>query len=356
MTQRVTWLLTGMLLAGVSSIGCQTPQPIPHHPVNIPSLRQRAETCLKLAVQYKANPAIRVAGIEAMQSAGMADGLPWIRAGLLDDHPAVRFAACVALGRMKDDTARVALRQRVEDEDPNVRAAAIFALHMLGDRQYSSQLSYYLLEHENPLVRRNAAFLLGFTEDEGAVPLLARAMKDRDIGVQNNALEAMSRLGNAEARQQLVLMVNAGVGADEVFAISALADTHERKYADLYVFKLADLETPHLETCLAAARALGFIDRDEGYQLAVHALRYTTNNVPDDTDSVEGKILRTRQLAASALGAIGQPGALPALEDMLEYEKDARYQVVAAQAILDILQKNESALALSFPPVDENSR
>ncbi|MGH8596842.1 MAG: HEAT repeat domain-containing protein, partial [Gammaproteobacteria bacterium] len=62
--------------------------------------------------------------------------------------------------------------------------------------------------------------------------------------------------------------------------------------------------------------------------------------------------LRSRQLAAAALGAIGRPDALPALAKLLKESGDPRVQVSAGRAILDIVDADrKKALPYAAAPV-----
>ncbi len=135
-------------------------------------------------------------------------------------------------------------------------------------------------------------------------------------------------------------MTNAGIGPEEVFAISALAATHDPVYAEGFRYKLAT--ATHIETRLAAARGLGLLGFDDGYDVALRALRSVRPVRPSASDSPEGQTLRARQMAASALSAIGRVDALPALDRLLERSRDPRVQVSAARAILEILAVDRS--------------
>jgi HEAT repeat protein len=222
----------------------------------------------------------------------------------------------------------------VDDEDASVQVAALFALHRLGYEELTGRMPTYLLHREDVTVRRNAALVLGFLDEPGAIKILARAMRDGDEGVRKHALEAMARLGNQEARQELAFMTNSGVGSDEVFAIGALAETGDRIYLDAFRYKLAT--AVHLETRLAAARALGRLGSDEGFDVAMKALKTSRPSRRDPDDPGAGQILRARQLAAAALGAIGRSDALPACAALIGDPTDPRVQVSAARAVLEI--------------------
>lgn len=313
------------------------------------ALRTRALNYLTAAVRYPYNPAVRVEAVEALETCGQERGLPWLRSALMDDHPAVRFAACVAVGVRRDGVARSAVRARLNDPDANVQVAALFALHRLGQKQRTGRIATFLLNDEGPTVRRNSALVLGLMEEPGAIQVLARAMKDVDAGVRQHALEAMARLGNAEASQELAFMANTGVGSEEVFALNALATTGNPVYQDTFRYKLAT--APHIETRLAAARGLGLFGSTDGFEIALGALRRKGPLLKDARDPPAGQILRRRQLAAAALGAMGQADALPALAEMLEESGDPRVQVSAARAILEILETNRRrALPAALAP------
>lgn len=322
-------LATTVLLAG-----CVQPTSKPETNNRV-ELRRRAMDGLKAAVGYRHNPVVRVEAVEALNGRASDEGTPWVRSALLDDHPAVRFAACVAVGEARDVGAEAGVAKCLKDPNASVRVAALFARHRLGHTERSGDLAGYLLHDSDPMVRRNAALVLGLLGEQGAVKVLAKGMKDADPGVRDHSLEAMARLENRDARQELTFMTGAGVGSDEVFAINALAATGDPVYLETFRYKLAT--APHLETRLAAARGLGLLLSDEGFETAMRALRGDQPTRNDPQDPVKGQMLRTRQLAAAALGTIGREDALPALAKLLDDSRDPRVQVSAARAILDIV-------------------
>lgn len=299
---------------------------------------------LTRALQYPHNPAVRAQAVEALEDVGGEAGRAWIRSAMLDAHPAVRFAACMAVGRNNDASAEAGIEKAVGDEDANVRVAALFARHRLGRKDRTGELTTYLLDHQSVTVRRNAALALGLLGEQAAIKVLARAMRDRDAGVRQHALEAMSRLGNRDARQELAFMANTGVGSEEVFALNALANSGDRSVIETFRYKLANAD--HTETKLAAARGLAICGSDEGYTIALEAVR-SFKPVRDDRDDPAGEqVLRVRQLAAAALGAIGRADANSMLDRELHQSKDPRLQVSLARAILEISSRQTSAANL----------
>jgi HEAT repeat protein len=328
--------------------GCIMPARTSSPPQGTADLKQRAMDCLKAGVTYPHNPAVRVEAIEAMESAKNPNVLPWIRSALLDDHPAVRFAACVAVGNARDQLAEASLEKCLSDQNTSVRVAALYARHRLGHTDQTGKIVTYLLTDLDPMVRRNAAMVLGMMGEPGAIPVLARAVKDdAEPGVRHHALEAMARLGNAEARQELTFMSNSGVGSDEVMAIQALSATEDRRFLDTFRYKLST--ATHLETKLAAARGLGLLGSAEGYDVALQALTGPHKPVADENDPPAGQALRVRLLAANALGAIGKPDALDSLSKEMNNGNDPRVQIAAARAILDISARRESQPFATVP-------
>lgn len=334
---RTSFVVVSVVLAAAVS-GCVSPAARGVTAADFAEYRQLATSTVRAGLTYRQNAAVRVGAIEAMESIPGETKLPWLRSALSDEHVAVRFAACVALGKARDAVSAKAIGRLSNDADANVRVASYFARHRLGDTSMTGKLATHLLQDKDTGVRRNAALVLGMMDEPGSVSILARAVLDEDSGVRFHALEAMARLGNREAKQELTFKANSGVGADETFAISALAVTRDRKYIDTYRYKL--INGMHLETQLAAARGLGLVGIDDGFEIAMKAIRSNSRRIrarDDPDDPKASQILRARQLGASALGAIGRVDALSKLVALLKKSTDARVQVSFARAILDIL-------------------
>jgi len=330
-----TGTVLAVLFGLLSASGCET-LPKPTTVAYRESDTERAMQVLKSSVHFSDNAVVRAAAVEALEAAG-PEALPWIRTALSDDHPGVRFAACLAVGSLRDEGTEDAIRRMVTDPDTSVQVAALYALHRLGDEQRTGRIPTYLLENVDLTVRRNAALVLGRLGEPAAVKILARAMRDRDPGVRNHVLEAMARLGNKEARQELILMTNSGAGTDEAFAVSALAELGDLALMETFRFKFRG--AAHAETRLAAARGLGRLGSDEGYSASISSLKSARPEGPDDLrDPPAERLLRVRMLAAAALGAIGRLESLSTLDGFLGENVDPRLKVAAARAVVEITQ------------------
>ncbi len=321
--------------------GCATPPRTLTTPQR-QELETRSVDCLKRGLTYEFNPAVRTLAVEAMQEVADEATLPWLRAAVTDVHPGVRFAACVALGVRRDSVSRQAIEARLHDSDRSVRLAAVFAMHRFGDTSRTGELAEALLSDADALVRRNAALLIGLMEEPGAATVLARAMRDRDAGVQNHALESMAVLGVPEARDQLVFLANSGIGSQEVFAINALARLKSPELNDLFRSKVAD--GIHAETKLAAVRALGLLGNNDGAALARPLVeREQRFPATDPDDNTADRTLRVRMLAIAALGATGDESDLWMLDRLMQDDADPRLQISAARVILEIERRRRSA-------------
>ncbi|MCP4589882.1 MAG: HEAT repeat domain-containing protein [bacterium] len=322
----------------LACIGCTGPLPRTERV----SLRDRALYALKSkGPSYTAMPSVRAQAIEALEQVAPESGRSRIRAMLTDPHPGVRFAACVALGSLDDRLSKVVVEKRLTDPDASVQAAAVFALHRMGDPRYSEQLATFLLEHEDPAVRRNAAMLLGRLGEEGAIALLARVMTTKDDALRLQALDSMARLGSREAVQELKFTAYSGEGAQQTLAVLALAELRDPTLTDLFQIRLE--RARHLETRLAAAWGLGHLGSDAGYSLAVGSLSFSAPKRAGQKDPPEVQTMRVRQLAARALGAIGKPEALPALCERMDHDVDPRVQLAAAMAIVQLTEDLDAA-------------
>lgn len=347
---RAGWKNMMVSLSLMVALGCAQPAQ-PAAAKSAPSRAPRPMDVIKAGLSFRDNPVVRAESVEALEAIATPEVLPWVRTALLDEHPGVRFAGCMVLGKLKDTGATSMIRKCLTDRDESVRVAALFAMHRLGQTEQTERLPNYVLLHADPIVRRNAAIAISMLGQQSAVTVLARAMKDNDPGVRHHALEGMARLGNKEAARELTFMANSGVGSEEVFAINALARTGDAAYEDAFRYKLSSAS--HLETRLAAARALGKLGIDAGLPLVLESLKPNQPVRQDPEDSPTDQLLRVRQLAAAAAGAIGSTKATPLLEALLTDGVDPRVQISAARALIEIADKPER-LPPPFPAAPGN--
>ncbi len=301
---------------------------------NVKQTSERAMSCLRYYLPYEHSATARVQALESLAECGSDEVLPWIRLALNDDAPAVRYAAAMALGQRKDRTAEGSIEKLLGSSEASDQIAAAGALHLLGNTSASGKIAEYLFDRSNEAARRHAAFVFGRLGEPGANRILARVVNAKDPGLRSNALESMAMLGSKEAKATLVANVYNGLGPEETFALTVLGRLKDSEYRQIFADKMKTAQ--HLETKLAAARALGLLGSKDGFDLALNALGYKAKK-DEKNDPADNQTFRVRQLAATTLGAIRDRRAVGPLEAMMNDADDPRLQIAAAKALIDIL-------------------
>lgn len=189
-----------------------------------------------------------------------------------------RRDALMRLGNLRRlDASRVAAAG-LSDVEPVVRVTAAHAILSLPPAEAASLLSP-LLQDKLEFVRREAAYALGETRSRTAVaPLTNLLTSDKDAGVRGAAAVALGTIGDESAVPALSQVLTGSIGKKK-----AKAAENE------FVMR-------------AAARSLGQIRS----RSAVEVLISTLTNDANESD--------LRREAATALGLIGDPVAVPALQ------------------------------------------
>lgn len=327
---------TGLAVLLLAAAGC-APQPT----LSTGEMRALAMRYVTSAATFRENPVLRAQAIETLQDIEGAAASHWFREAIDDLHPGVRFAACMAIGSVRYKDAEPQLRARLSDPDASVRVSAMYALRRLGDSGFVAEWADVARSNTDPTVRRNAVMALGRLAEPEAVALLRRMREDEDVGVRLQALESMGLLGNHDAVKQLISFANGAYGDKQAFALIALGRIGDPTCLETLRYCL--FKAPHLESKLAAARALGMMGHKDGYDVAMAALAWNRPDPKIEDDPPENQIMRVHSMAAFALGAIGNADALEPLRKMMDEGKDPRIQLAAASAMLHILHKNDAA-------------
>lgn len=130
-------------------------------------------------------------------------------AALKDPTSAVRSHSVTALGKIAGPQALPAVISALKTEavrsalDIGVCYRAIEALHRLGET--AAEHLTHALKHQDKLIRRKTATLLGKTGEAGAVDLLIIALKDEHPRVRSRAAHALGRIGNPSAVKPLTV-------------------------------------------------------------------------------------------------------------------------------------------------------
>lgn len=295
------------------------PTPPPRDEPVDQQLRQQARQLIEQFAVNPDSPIRRANAIEAAEKGLPRDvASPIVVRGLSDPAPVVRFAAAVAAGDLKLLDTRPALYRLAYDENPQVRLAARYGLHKLGDTTLSQELLLGLRDNR-PDVRSNTVMLLGMLGEPSAIPPLRRLVADPSPTVRLQLYEALWRLGDRNAANELVIFTLSRFPDEQVVALIALAQPRNPRVLEHIRGWMVDDNFP--EVPLAAARAAGMLGSDEGYGTAVQFLRAGDP--------------RQRVMAAMALGDIGRIDAQSRLRPLLS-DPEPDVQLAAAAAILKL--------------------
>lgn len=131
------------------------------------------------------------------------NGVPYLRDALSDSDAQVREAAVRGLGRINSPAAVQGIVAAFADTDAAVRESAVGqVLYVNQFRDHDALIG--LLMDDAPAVRRRAALALGTFRVAEAVPALAALLRgDEDVMVRQAAAWSLGRVGGNEARAAL---------------------------------------------------------------------------------------------------------------------------------------------------------
>lgn len=283
---------------------------------------------LLVAATQSDQPVVCANAIEALARSAPDAGQPQIRAAISHQAPLVRFAACVALGDMRDRGAAAAIKKCRGDGDPRVRLAAAYAAYRIGDRAAGAELASALRENTDEKIRADSAWLIGKLGDRAALGRLRNAAaRETSPYVVTYIHIAMAALGDDGMLDRVIQYTLKSDNITRLVSLQGLTDLADPRGRRALLYRLND-KTDFLQTRLLAARALGRIGVQDGAALATASLSESRS------DAVETMTVRSN--AALALGAIGGRAALPALGKLAETDADPQTQVAACCAIVQI--------------------
>ncbi len=241
--------------------------------------------------------------------------------------PVVASAAVRALGRMGRPEALGPLTWRLRDPSPVVREAAAVALSMSRTWEVDDEPARLLLE------------------DEIGVALAAALEEENDLAVACAMARAMGAGAGADVWDELESMVLNGVDLERVAALEGMAMLGRRGIATPISGELLDPLLP----------ALVVADPEVQWWCAYLLLRCPLADDPEVIQRAhEALVMATaaadpavRAVAARALAAVGQEGAIGVLVGMIEVAPPAEVRVAVARAASALQgQEHEGATEL----------
>ncbi|MCB9837866.1 MAG: HEAT repeat domain-containing protein [Phycisphaeraceae bacterium] len=303
-----------------------------YSPLARSQVRERAMTIL-LDASAAELPQMRANAIEALSLApGRVE--PVARLGLLDDNPGVRFTAAMTIGRLKLEASRDLLKPLLRDEDPVVRAAAIYGMTRCGasiDPTPIAQLCY----SNDTRQRAQGVFILGEMGNSSAIPMLKSVAAD-PMPMASISQVRLLRLQVAEALVKLgdetgveTLRASLFPARPEDLEISALAVQIIGEIKDLrsldqliYLADAAGEDRLPAEVRLGAAASAAMLGEKGGSFIA--------------EEYWQDKFPAIRAQSAHAFGWIGGSRSLAYLDTMMSGDTNDLVRVAAAAGVLRI--------------------
>ena len=281
-----------------------------------------------------ADPIIRVNAIEVVATTRRIRLMPKVQRLLKDKFVPVRFAAALAVGDSEYSLAKKSLKPLLEDENENVRIAALYALNKLGAPESLGRLRKAIAGSDQT-VRANAALLLGKSGDTSTLTrqCLWWTLRHEDSGdkVRFQTAEAIAMLGDERIYLKLWTMLISAYADDRVMGIKAMGELGTLQAKNALMTMLGD---DIVEVRLAAAEQLGMLKDPIAEPVVLDV--FTRNLAAGlDKDSLE----RLNVRAALAIGRIGTPSLTRFLPRFLKNESKF-VRIAAAMAVFQCSMKN----------------
>jgi len=122
---------------------------------------------------------------------------------LSDRDPNVRAEALHSLIKFRGAIISPLLKKYLKDSDPRVRITALRGMFQYHER-IDLNILLQCLSDESTWVRRKVATLLGWTQIEGALPVLVELSRDRDPMVRRAALFSLTTVYPDESENRLM--------------------------------------------------------------------------------------------------------------------------------------------------------
>jgi len=291
------------------------------------------------------DPATRVHALEALASTfGAETGHVYMEALREKRYEVVRFAAVMAVGDCAYEPALPVLLEMAERAGPDKRVycAVIYALHVLGNDDYTSDLGK-LLFHREPEVRAEAARAIGKIGDpSGAGPLEALLADEpsENEKVRLQATASLAMLGETRYAHMLEAYARQPFVDLRLAAIDEVGRLRSPQLTGALNALLAEREPPRVRVAAAGALARSGHFDAEGYSLCVKALqnpeRMLRRFYRPHREVTHVEVMSLQRLAALSLGWMNRDEAVNVLHPLLK-SRDGAIRAAAAASLVRLL-------------------
>lgn len=292
---------------------------------------------------------------------------PGVAAAMLEsEHARARAIATAGVARKVGPASRPEIEPKLEDDDPEVRAAAVTAIAAWGERRDSWRLLAAAHEDGDPRVRAAALRALGEGERSGAAAAAVRGVADEAPEVRRAAAYALAELEHARGLRLAARAPDPAIALRAGAALWRLgeddADGLGRglRAANPSLRKAALAEIARSAPGRHGLRAAGYmlVDPDPGVRLAAGRalleLGVTERAVAELASALEADDEALRAAAATELARIGDERGARSLAELAAGARDpsAARRAARGHAVAGILSPGLAvALASERPGV-----
>ena len=250
---------------------------------------------------------MRLVVVDSLVKIG-APAVPQLVDALRDKDREVRWAATLALGQIKHESAVQGLANVITDkaEDRKVRLCAARAIAGIGAPARSLLLQ--MLHDRDPSVRALSARALGEMSERSALDAVLGLMDDQEPSVRQSAADSLGLIGDPRATVALVSAATDKEIEVRTSAVGALSRIRDPRVTEALVSALADSAAV---IRLQAATGLGRVKSAEA--------------VPALARCLSDKDTAVRMAAAKALAGTGLPAAEPLVGVLKSDDFTARF-------------------------------
>jgi HEAT repeat protein len=338
-------MLPAMLL-----VGCDLGLDADDGPAVSPQAAYRDSRARLLQGANHAHPVVRSHAIEGIAGTFGKEEAAVLMDALDDKYIIVQYAGASALGDVAYAPAERKLESLVmnPDVDDRVAAAAIYALHEIGNNRHASLLAR-ILRSPSKWSRAAAATAMGQMGEPSAIGPLRSVLDGETAPAAKLAMiEALAELGDEISQRLLEAYVRRPEMDMKLAAIPAYAKMPGGRVETVLRRLIAEKMThPSVRVVAAGALAGRGVSDDDYYEMCIQAARDPKAVLLDFYGNARGiqqesESVKLQHLAALALGEMKRRQAVDVLYPLLDSES-GEVQVAAAVGILKILGHDRAA-------------
>lgn len=232
-------------------------------------------------------------------------------------------------------------KEKTEGAEPDARVycAIIYALHRLGDDTHTSDLAVMLADRRKN-VRASAVVAMGRMKESSAKRVLKQVIgEEADQGLRLELTKALAMCGDVRSQRLLESYTMVRFVDERVLAIEAMSDLKSRTGPNVYSQRFEDDESPRVRVTAAGALAREDMASREMLEYCLRAATKPYDvmlEALEDREPTDAEVISLEQLTAKALKYFDDDCAVAALKMLLKAD-NKNTRVTAAASLLEML-------------------